>query len=422
MNKITSSDENPRETRALARFAAVQAVVQARQNGSTLTQALHHAAQQPWDGRYYSPATIEDWVYRYQHGQFAALQNQPRRDRGQHRALDPAALEALCKLRREYPLLTVKALTGELVRLGLLTPGTFSASTLHRRLTEAGLDRQSLRAGSGLVGGPTKAFELPLPNLLWMADCMHGPSLRTEGDATQRTFLFALIDDCSRLCVHGQFYPYERLEGFLDTLRQAIQTRGLPDKIYTDNGAAFRSQHLGIVCANLGLRLLHCKPYHSWSKGKIERFFLTVQTQFQPTLLFEPVRSLDALNRRFWQWLETAYHQREHGALAGESPAQRFARLGTALRLLAPNVELDRLFLMRVKRRVRKDATFSLGGEFWEVSPHLRGQIVTVHFEPIAYRRVEIWIGERLIGQAIRCNKQRNSQILSSNDYDHDTF
>lgn len=67
MNKITSSDENPRETRALARFAAVQAVVQARQNGSTLTQALHHAAQQPWDGRYYSPATIEDWVYRYQH-------------------------------------------------------------------------------------------------------------------------------------------------------------------------------------------------------------------------------------------------------------------------------------------------------------------------------------------------------------------
>lgn len=106
----------------------------------------------------------------------------------------------------------------------------------------------------------------------------------------------------------------------MDTLRQAIQTRGLPDKIYTDNGAAFRSQHLGIVCANLGLRLLHCKPYHSWSKGKIERFFLTVQTQFQPTLLFEPVRSLDALNRRFWQWLETAYHQREHGALAGESP------------------------------------------------------------------------------------------------------
>ncbi|HMI36540.1 MAG TPA: DDE-type integrase/transposase/recombinase [Steroidobacteraceae bacterium] len=422
MKKLTSSDENPHEARALARFAAVQAVVQARQNGSSLTQALHHAAQQSWDGRLYSPATIEDWLYRYQRGQFAALQNQPRCDRGKKRALDPAALAALLNLRREHPLLTVKALTEELVRQGVLERGTFSASTLHRRLAEAGLDRQSLRAGSGLVGGPTKAFELPLPNLLWMADCMHGPSIKTEGDATQRAFLFALIDDCSRLCVHGQFYAYERLEGFLDTLRQAVQTRGLPDKLYTDNGAAFRSQHLGIVCANLGIRLLHCKPYHSWSKGKIERFFLTVQMQFQPTLLFEPVRSLDALNRRFWQWLETEYHQREHAALAGESPAQRFARLGTALRLLAPNAQLDRLFLMRVQRRVRKDATFSLGGQFWEVAPHLRGQIVTVHFDPIGYSRVEIVIGERVIGHAIRCNKQRNGQILSSNDYDHDAF
>jgi transposase InsO family protein len=422
MKIALSADENPDEARALARFAAVQAVVQACQNGSSLTQALHHAAQQAWDGRFFSPATIEDWVYRYRHGQFNALQNRPRRDRGEHRALDPAALETLLKLRREYPQLTVKALTEELVRRGVLERGTFSASTLHRRLAEAGLDRQSLRAGSGLAGGPTKAFELPLPNLLWMADCMHGPVLKTEDGATQRTYLFAIIDDCSRLCVHAQFYPHERLEGFLDTLRQAVQNRGLVDKLYTDNGAAFRSQHLGIVCANLGIRLLHCKPYHSWSKGKIERWFHSCQTQFLPTLTFEPVRSFEELNRRFWRWLETAYHQREHAALSGESPAQRFARLGTSLRLLEPNVSLERLFLMRVKRRVRKDATFSLEGEFWEVSPHLRGQIVTVHFDPIAYRQVEIWLGERMIGKAIRCNKQRNSQMPSSNDYDHDAF
>ena len=40
---------------------------------------------------------------------------------------------------------------------------------------------------------------------------------------------------------------------------------------------------------------------------------------------------------------------------------QRFARLGTSLRLLEANAPLDRLFFMRVNRRVRKDATFSLG-------------------------------------------------------------
>jgi hypothetical protein len=247
---------------------------------------------------------------------------------------------------------------------------------------------------------------------------MYGPTLKLESGAAQRTFLFGLIDDCSRLILHGQFYAHERLEGFLDTLRQAVSHRGLPDKIYTDHGAAFVSQHLGIVCANLGIRLLHAKPYHAWSKGKIERFFSTAQMQFLPALLFEPVHSIEELNLRFWKWVETDYNQRVHSALSGESPAQRFARLGTSLRLLEPGSELEKLFLMRVPRRVRKDATFRLGSESWEVAAHLRGQVVTVHFDPITLRRVEVWLGQKFVGTAVRCNKHRNAQIPSSNDYD----
>lgn len=417
--KNPPAEENPHETRALARFAAVQAVEQARQAGLPLVHAIQQAAQQAWDGRIYAAATIEEWVYKYRRSKFGALQNRPRSDRGQNRTLEPEALAALLKLRAEYPTLTLKALTDELARRGVAGLAGVSASTLRRRLLQAGLDRRSLRAGAGLAGGPTKAFELPLPNLLWMADCMYGPTLKLEGGVAQRTFLFALIDDCSRLIVHGQFYPHERLEGFLDTLRQAVQHRGLPDKLYTDNGAAFVSQHLAIVCANLGIRLLHAKPYHAWSKGKIEKWFQGCQSQFLPTLLFEPVHSLDELNRRFWKWVETDYNQREHSALAGESPARRFARLGSSLRLLEPGSELERLFLMRVERRVRKDATFRLGSESWEVAAHLRGQVVTVHFDPITLQRVEIWLGQKFVGTAVRCNKHRNSQIPSSRDYDH---
>lgn len=419
--KNASPEENPREARALTRFAAVQAVVQARQAGQSLVQALQNASQQSWEGRYYSVSALEDWYYRYQRGKFAALVSRPRSDRGENRAMDPAALEALLKLRRDHPEMTVPALTAELVRRGILEAGGYSAATLHRRLAEAGLDRRSLKSGSGQTGGPTKAFELALPNLLWMADCMHGPTIKAEAKV-QRTFLFALIDDCTRLLVHGQFYPHERLEGFLDALRQAVQNRGVPDKLYTDQGAAFKSLHLGIVCANLGIRLLHAKPYHAWSKGKIERLFFTVQSQFLPTLAFEPANSIEEMNRRFWRWAETDYNQREHAALGAESPAQRFARLGPHLRLLEAQVDVDRLFLMRLERRVRKDATFSLAGTFWEVPAHLRGQLIRVHFDPIAYSRVEIWLGERYIGRARRCDKQRNSQLHSSNDYDSCPF
>ena len=419
MHKTTAaSDENPHQNRALARFAAVQAVEQARQSGLSFLQALQRAAQQPWHGRYFAPATLEAWCYRYRHGQFAALHDQPRSDRGKKRALDPASAEALLQLRRLHPQLTLPALVLELVRQGRLQEGAFSFSTLQRRLADAGLDRRSLKAGSGLVHGPTKAFELPLPNLLWMTDCMHGPVLKPPTGGPLRTYLFALLDDCSRLCVHARFYPHERLEYFLDCLRHALQTRGIPDKLYTDNGPAFRSQHLSIVCANLGIKLLHTAPYHAWSKGKIERFFLTVQSQFLAAILFQPVVSIEELNQRLWSWIEREYPQREHSSLAGQTPAQRFATVGPALRAAPQEAQWDRLFLMRLPRRVRKDATLSLGGRLWEVPAHLRGQIVTVHFDPVQWSRVEVWIGDRFLGPARPCNKQLNAQLRSSNDYE----
>lgn len=422
MKKPILVEDDPRDARALARFAAVQKVMQGIQSGLSMARAAQVAAEQAWDGRFFAAPTLEDWYYHYRRGKFGALQAVPRSDRGVSKAMPPEAVEALRQLRREHPELTVRALAAELTRQGVLPAGSVSDSTLQRRLTEAGLDRQSLRAGAGLMGGgPMKAFELPLPNILWMADCMYGPTLQTE-TGTQRTYLFALIDDCTRLLIHGQFYPYERLECFLNTLRQAVQTRGVVDKLYTDNGAAFRSQHLDIVCANLGIRLLHCKPYHAWSKGKIEKWFQTCQSQFLPTLTFEPVASLEALNRRFWQWVEKDYNQRPHTALDGESPAARFARLGTALRLLEPHAPIERLFYMRVNRRVRKDATFTLGADLWEVPAHLRGQIITVRFDPMSYARVEVSLGDRFIGLAVRCDKHRNARILSINHYDREVY
>jgi hypothetical protein len=145
--------------------------------------------------------------------------------------------------------------------------------------------------------------------------------------------------------------------------------------------------------------------------------------QFLPTLTFTPAGSIEELNRRFWQWLETEYHQGGRTALAGETPAQRFARLGSSLRLLEANAPLDRLFFMRVNRRVRKDATFSLGADLWEVATHLRGQVITARFDPMSLARMEVWLGERFVGLAVRCDKHRNAKIhIVTNDYDREVY
>jgi len=65
-------------------------------------------------------------------------------------------------------------------------------------------------------------------------------------------------------------------------MTQALLKRGLPRKPYVDNGPAFRSTHLQEITTSLGIALIHSKPYKPQGRGKIERFFQTVQRQFLP--------------------------------------------------------------------------------------------------------------------------------------------
>jgi len=53
-------------------------------------------------------------------------------------------------------------------------------------------------------------------------------ALRAVEGRHRRTFLFAFLDDMSRLVAHAQFYVSEALESYLDALRQALLRRGLP--------------------------------------------------------------------------------------------------------------------------------------------------------------------------------------------------
>lgn len=201
-------------------------------------------------------------------------------------------------------------LVRQLIERGDLSFGNFSMSSVYRLLAAHGVDRESMAAGGfHPEGGPQKAFETALPNMLWMADMMYGPTLVTPQGKAVHARLFALLDDHSRLCPYAEYFASEGSDCFLAVLHAAVRARGVPDKIYTDNGKVFLCRHLHLVCANLGIKLSHARPYAAWSKGKIERFFRRVQSQFQTTLVFNPARDLADLNARFVTWLEGDYHQ-----------------------------------------------------------------------------------------------------------------
>src|SRR6201997_5580245 len=197
----------PLEHSALVRHSAVSWIEQSLSQGNTLGRALALASELDWDGRRYSPRTLEGWFYQWRARGFGALERRSRRDKGLSKAISAKDAEAIVKLRLQQPGLAVSTLVRQLEQSGVLQPGTFSLSSVYRLLMREGLDRPQLIAEGS---GPAKAFGTELANALWMADVMDGPTLRV-GDRVVRTFLFALLDDCSRLVPHGQYYDNEKL-------------------------------------------------------------------------------------------------------------------------------------------------------------------------------------------------------------------
>lgn len=120
-----------------------------------------------------------------------------------------------------------------------------------------------------------------------------------------------------------------------------------------DNGANYRSHHLSLVCAKLGVALIHARPYQPQGKGKIERFFRTVRGQLLTRLSDADTASLEALNRRLWAWVEGEYHHSPHRGLEGETPLERWAQTGQGVRFPEPGLDLDELFLFEAARKVQ---------------------------------------------------------------------
>jgi len=411
--------EHKQQTVALTKFKAVNWIEEQLRNGCTLASALRQASLCPWPdaaGRCYAGRTIEDWWYAYRREGFEGLQPRVRSDKGTSRKIDAETGRFMIEQVSTYPNVPVKVLYQNWLKHDVenLPP----IRSVYRYLQRQGYDRKSLAAGR-LDSGPTKAFEAPFVNDLWMVDFSPGPKLRAEDGRLICTQLCIIIDDHSRLIPYAAYYEKADTAAFLDTLKQSLIRRGVPLKLYTDQGAPFICQHTRIVCANLGIRLLHAKPYHAWSKGKVERVIQTLQQGFESSLRLEgnQVHGLEALNRKCSEWIQITYHQRTHSS-TNETPELRYQRaVGNLRRLEVDPATLETLFYTRLTRRVRKDGTVRINNRLFEVDLSLRAQEVELRFNPFTFDRVEVWHREVFSGLANKVNLHLNSETGGSKSY-----
>jgi hypothetical protein len=235
----------------------------------------------------------------------------------------------------------------------------------------------------------------------------------------RKTYLIAIIDDHSRLIVHARFYLSEKLASYLVAFEDAIAARGLPRKLYVDNGAAFRSKHLEYIAASLSISLIHAKPYMPQGKGKIERWFKTVRSNF--LALFKG-SGLDQLNAALTRWIIESYHEKIHSA-TGQTPFERFTGKIHCLRSAPAN--LKDYFRKVARRTVSKDRSVTLNGRLYEAPVALISKRVELLYHDSEPEKVEVKYQNksfgmiRLVDLHVNCrvkrDKNNNPQIESDN-------
>jgi hypothetical protein len=151
--------------------------------------------------------------------------------------------------------------------------------------------------------------------------------------------------------------------------------------VYCDNGKIYRSQQLQWACASLGIALAHTKPYDAAAKGKIERYFGTVNKRFVAGLSASDLTSLDSLNRAFLLWLEQDYNTKLHSAI-NMSPLDYYLSQASLLKMVDDPTTLEPLFMRREHRKVRHDSTISVQNLLFEAPARFIGQSIEVRFEP----------------------------------------
>lgn len=330
------------------------------------------------DGQRRKPSRATLWRKwkQYREGGFEALFRQRRRDRGQPRKATKAMVQKAIELKRDQPYRSEEIINQFLSEeFGATIP----KSTLYRHLKEAGATRLKLGVSQRKV---RCRWTRDYSNALWLGDFEDGPYV-LQGERALATHLSAFIDCHSRYVPDARYYLRENLDILIDSLLRAWSLHGASHELYLDNAKIYHAHALKTACCALNIRLIHRAVGDPPPGGLIERFFGTVQTQFETEVRAGQILTLERLNEALAAWLEVTYHQHRHSE-TGQSPRQRYEEGRRFVRQV--NLpEVIKYFLRREQRTVHKDfSDVQLDGQFFRVDPKLRGDKVEVRYDPFS--------------------------------------
>lgn len=369
--------------------------------------------------------TVHRWLRRYRREGLAGLARKTRSDK-HRKKLSPA----FCQM---------------IEGLALQNPRP-SAATVHRRAIEAARELGEPPPSYSLVYALVREME---PALLTLAhdgtkayqhtfDLLHcreasGPNVVWQADHTQldlrildakgqpaRPWLTIILDDYSRaIAGFGVSLSAPSAIHTALVLRQAIWRKasphwhvcGIPETFYTDHGSDFTSHHLEQVSADLRMELVFSQAGMPRGRGKIERFFRSLNQLFLCSLpgyapagsaCSRPTLTLSALESKLLTFLVEQYNQRVHGE-TGMAPQARWEQGGFLPRIPDSLEQLDLLLLtVATTRLVRRDGIHFQGFRYLDpVLAAYIGEPVMIRYDPRDMGEIRIFYRQQFLCRAV---------------------
>jgi len=335
------------------------------------------------------------WMHRYCLGGEEGLKDRSRRPRKIRQGVDPQIVKELLKEKKAYPDWGARKLCVRLVRRGIMPP---PERTANRILKRAGMVEERVKAQRDPMG-----FERPRPNDLWQID--HKSAI--HGAWARRAVPFLVSDDHSRYLVGLRSLPDKGLESTWTALWEIFGEYGLPVAILSDNDQVFHGRvgpsRFEARLMRLGIEVLHGRPYHPQTQGKVERLGGTLQRELLRNGTF---RSAEELQAAFDRFRRIYNFERPHESLGMEVPAVRYRP--------SPRVRPDRLPEVEYPsgvclRSVQKDGWISWKGSCIEVGVGFHGQRVEVRE---VGQGIEVYYGRfRILGTTLEHHKTREQKL-----------
>ena len=373
-----------------------------------------------------APGTIQLWIKHYREKGLAGLANRvSRSDKGTSRTLQDVAIRLIEGLALQTPPRSIAAIYRQVSTIagerGWKVPSYDSVYRIIKKLDPALLTLAHQGAAAY-----REEFNLLYrresthSNAMWQADhTLLDVVLLDEAGKPARPWLTVIEDDYSRAIASFRltFQEPTALTTAL-ALRRAIWRKedphwhicGIPTVFYSDHGSDFTSKHMEQVAVDLGIELIFSEKGVPRGRGKIERFFRSVNELFLQDIpgyapkgyQAEAQLTLPAFEQRFRTWLLSNYQHRVHSETKC-APAERWEAGGFLPRMPDSLERLDLLLLTVAKtRRVQQDGIRFQGYRYLDttLASYVKEEVL-IRYDPADLAEIHVSYQHRFLCRAI---------------------